>query len=605
MNEAPGRLDRLLILVLWLGYALAGMHTTIATDTARDLIAAWDIVQGTDFPLRGPELYTTWTLGPIWYYLLALPLALTHRAAAAALLIAVLAGLKFPLAYRLGTEFVGATLGRYSLLAIAMPGWWLFEWLVTSHTNLAVPCLLGYALWLLRWVRAGGAVSVLLAGLLFSLSVHAHPTSLFWAWLWVPAIWSRYVQRPALPWAQLLGVVGMFLMPFLPMLIDEAATGWPMLAGTRDFVATRGGPSLPSRLLPFLRDVIAIDGARMPGQFLIDSVVVRSGVLIVLAALWAASLAGYFSFAKGWAVRLSALLSFVAASAFVLWLRPEVPYWMVYALAPGIAAALAFGWQGLDVRLPEPRRASVRAILVGLVSAIFVLLVSSRWISADEGWVNVPYRVVGRYADPNKQVDKTLPNAAYPVAGQERWVRWLCAQSLPISLHGDAAAMQRMTQGVLHNLHCPGDEHWRIGGAADEGIALYPRFAIRAIGATPTRLFGAMAQLPVVEVLRAADAQADDLVRAYPPWPLTQQPQHTFAVAIDTNVVGVIAVTNLRVVYNGLEAPQLVVDGASIAPLVRTASTWFFLVPTHLKGELRVRSGDVRWIEVLQIDHGQ
>lgn len=605
MNEASGRLDRFLILVLWLGYVLAGMHTTIATDTARDLIAAWDIVQGTNFPLRGPELYTTWTLGPIWYYLLALPLALTHSAAVAALMIAALAGLKFPLAYRLGTELGGVTLGRYSLLAIAMPGWWLFEWLVTSHTNLAVPCLLGYALWLLRWVRTDGAVSVWLAGLLFSLSVHAHPTSLFWAWLWVPAIWARYVQRPVLPWTQLLGAVGMFLLPFLPMLIDEAATGWPMLAGTRDFVATRGGPSLLSRLLPFLHDVIAIDGTRMPGQFLIDSVMVRSGVVIGLAVLWAASLVGYFAFAKGWTVRLSALLSFVAASVFVLWLRPEVPYWMVYALAPGIAAALAFGWQGLDLLLPQPRRSLFGAILAGLVSTIFLLLVSSRWISADEGWVNVPYRVVGRYADPNKRVDKTLPNAAYPVAGQERWVRWLCAQSLPISLHGDAATMQRMTQGVLHDLHCPGDDHWRIGGAAGKGIALYPRFAISAIGATPTQLFGAMAQLPVVEVLRAADAQTDSLVRAYPPWPLTQQSQQAFTVAIDTKVVGVIAVTNLRVVYNGLETPELVVDGATIAPLARTASTWFFLVPAHLKGELSVRSGDVRWIEVLQIDHGQ
>ena len=295
---ASPRLDWISVGAFYLVYVLAGAHTTIATDTARDLIAAWDIVQGVEFPLRGPELYTTWTLGPIWYYLLALPLWLTHSAAVATVLVALLAGLKFPLAYRLGAEFGGAQTARLSLLAIAMPGWWMFEWLVTSHTNLAATCLLGYALWLLRWSRGAGAGSLVAAGLLFSLSVHAHPTSLFWGWLLLPALWSRRALFGPTLWLQLTLALVAFLLPFAPMMIDEARTGWPMLTGTQDFVATRNGPSPWLRLPRFLTDLIALDGKRMTGQFLPDVVTLRVAVMLGLALPWVLALCGMFSLRK-------------------------------------------------------------------------------------------------------------------------------------------------------------------------------------------------------------------------------------------------------------------------------------------------------------------
>jgi hypothetical protein len=605
MTEAQPRLDRMLVIGLFLAYVLAAAHTTIATDTARDLIAAWDIVQGTQFPLRGPELYTTWTLGPIWYYLLALPLALTHSAAAAVLLVAVLAAMKFPLAYWLGAEFGGRALARLSMIALAVPGWWMFEWLVTSHTNLAVPCLLGYAIYLLRWARNGSMPAVMVAAGLFSLSVHAHPTSLFWIWLWVPALWSRFGARHTRLSLHLSAALLMFLLPFAPMIFDEAQTGWPMLKGTLGFVAAREGPSWVTRLWPFLSDLMAIDRARMTGQFLPDVYSLRLSVASATIMLWALALIGITAGVKWLALRITLLLVPLAGSIFVLWLRPEVPYWMVYALAPATAALLALGWRVALDRMTSSSRVFAEASLSGVVIALFLLFAANRWVSAGTGWINVPYRVVGRYADANRQIDTRVPNAAFPVAGQEIWVRWLCRQSNSISLHGDAAAMQRMSQGILHALHCADDKHWQIGGSSTQAVALYPLFALRALPVTPMQTFGAMARLPVVAILRAALPQQDDLVRAYPPWPLTQQPDQEISMALGTEVEGLIAVSNLRVVFNGLAAPEVVIDGQPLQPVTRSASTWFFLVPKHRIGALQIRSGDLRWIEVLQLDAGQ
>jgi hypothetical protein len=591
--------DRVLIALLMLVYVLVGMHTTIATDTARDLIAAWDIVQGTHYPLRGPELYTTWTLGPLWYYLLALPLALTHSAAVAALMIAMLAALKFPLAYRLGAAFGDATLARFAVLAIALPGWWLFEWLVTSHTNLAVPCLLACAAFALRWARGGSAWTASMAALMFALALHAHPTSLLWAWIAVPALYARYRRGGLIPWAHLAAAAGLFVLPFVPMLIAEAASGWPMLAGTQAFVAARTGPSLWSRWPAFVVDLLAIDGARMSGQFLGASWL-RMLVIAVVGSLWVLALAGMLA---GWrsAGRIAAPAALLWGAAFVVWLRPEVPYWMVYALMPALAAVLALGWQSATARLPPAARGIGNHVIAGLVLAVFLVVAAQRGLDVESGWVNVPYRVVGRYADPHKRVDTTVPNAAYPVVGIERWVRSLCAEAQALSLHGDGAALQRMSQGTLRALHCADDRHWRIGGSMARSIALYPNHALRAAGVVPERTFGAMGSVPVVDVLHAAASESDDLVRAYPPWPLTQQPDRSMRVPIPAEVSGVVAVSNLRVVFNGLEAPELVVDGRTVPPVVRTAGSWLFRVPPHATGELRIRTGDPRRIEVLQL----
>lgn len=600
MTEAPLRLaglDRALVFGFWLAYVLVGAQTTIATDTARDLIAAWDIVQGTHYPLRGPELYATWTLGPAWYYVLALPLFLTHSAAAAAWMVAVLAGLKFPLAWRLGAEFGGATLARGALLAIAVPGWWMFEWLVTSHTNLAVPCLLGYALWLLRWARGAGVGSLLLAGLLFSLSVHAHPTSLFWAWLALPALWSRHRGASRIPAVHVAGALLMFALPFMPMLIDEALRGWPMLDGTRAFVANRDGPSLIWRLLPFARDLFGIQRVGSIGQFLGVSTVIQTGMLALLGLMVAMALLGLLQ-RQAWflAPRKMAIVSIIGASLFLLWLRPEVPYWMVYSQTPGVAAVLALGWQ-----IPAEGQARFQRILTVVVVGMFLYVVAVRWHEASEAWVRVPYRVVGLYADPGKQVDTEVPNPTYPVAGLESWVRWLCGQPNRLSLHGDGAAMEAMTQGALRALHCADDRHWEIGGTQGEAVALYPLKALDALSLTPLQQFGGMGRLNVDAVLRAAEPLPDELVRAYPPWPLTQQSTAEFVLPVQTKSAQLLAVSNLRVIYNGLDMPELVIDGRRLAPVTRSAATWFFRIPARASGTLTVRSGDPRWIEVLAL----
>lgn len=610
----PGR-DRLLVVAFYLVYVVAGAQTSIATDTARDLLAAWDIVQGVHYPLLGPELYATWHLGPIWHYLLALFLWVTHSAAWTAMLVAALAGLKFPLAYRLGIQCGGPVLARMALLAIALPGWWMFEWLVASHTNLAATCVLGYALLLLSWSRGGRGISLAGAGLLFSLALHAHPTALFWGWLLVPALWQRH-RHGGIRWLQGIPALLMFLLPLTPMLVDEALRGWPMWSGTSAFVATRSELVVAPRILPFLRDLLLLDGVRMPGQFLsgppwIASLLHLLQCLLVILAILGLLLRTGAPALRNWL----AAIALASSAGFVALLRPEIPYWMTYALVPGVAAFLALGWHRLHqaaVAASGARALRVQgaaaaphwtSALMGVWVAAglaYVTLAGQRIHESSAGWVAVPYRVVGRYADPTKQIDNRVPNAIYPVFGQERFTRWLCAQKQPPSLHGDGAALQRLSQGSLRLLHCEDGPSASIGGDAGEPLALYPAFLVRQAELVSKSAFGAMQQVMVEKVLFAAQPEPDAVIRDYPPWPLTQQPVQRHEVRVPAGHA-VIAVTNLRPVFNGLDEPRLFVDGAAIGPIARTAVTWVFRVPAAAGGQLIVNTGDLRLVEVLAL----
>lgn len=599
--QDAARRDRWLILGFWLVYVLAAIHTTLVTDTARDLIAAWDIVRGEHFVLRGPELYTTWNLGPIWYYLLALPLALTHSAAVLTLLIAVVAGLKFPLAYRLGTVFRNAETGRLALFATALPGWWLFEWLVSSHTNLAMVCVLALALQLLRWSRGGSARHLVFAALFFALSLHAHPTSLFWIFLFPAAAVQRWRsgERVSVQGLALAGIA--FLLPFAPMLWDEMRQGWPMLAGTAEFVAARADKTIAAQMPGFLFDWIGLNRDKVPAQFLPASSYWVTGATTIMATLWLCALAG-LPHRTQWRLPLAVVTVVLAAALFALWLRPEVPFWMVYALTPALLAFLVVGWTGALRWLAMPVRTGAVHAIGMAVAILFLSVAATRWQQSSSGWVSVPHRVVGAFSAPNQIVDHDEANASFPIIAQEDWQRWLCAQSAPISLHGDGAALQRLSQGTLRLLHCADDDHWKIGGAQGQWIALYPQFALDQLKLVPLRRFGAMGQVTVRSVLRPAEPQSDELIRDYPPWPLSLGIGQSEQLSLDASKGRLLVVSNLRAVFNELAAPQLRADGVEVLPAVRSAASWFFQVPAGQKVTLNLAAGDLRWIEVLEIE---
>ena len=139
--------------------ALVALHValfpfaTLVTDSGRDLANAYAVGHGGPYPEYGPGLFGRWKLGPVWFWLLALPLKLGASVTAAALFTGLLAAAKIPLAYGLGLRLLDARLGLLAALLIALPGWSSVGTLVLAHVSVVESALLATAWLALRLYR--------------------------------------------------------------------------------------------------------------------------------------------------------------------------------------------------------------------------------------------------------------------------------------------------------------------------------------------------------------------------------------------------------------------------------------------------------------------
>ena len=138
-----------LVALLAVLHAATMMLTFVEGDFARDLHQATRVVEGGDWPLRGPVLAWTLHLGPLWYWLLVPPLAIARSVGAAVACVAILSALQFPLAYRLGSAVAGRMGGLAFAVVLSMPGLATLEGLWIAHPSL-VPTASGLAVCAVR-----------------------------------------------------------------------------------------------------------------------------------------------------------------------------------------------------------------------------------------------------------------------------------------------------------------------------------------------------------------------------------------------------------------------------------------------------------------------
>jgi hypothetical protein len=99
-----GRPDMAVVAAFMAIYIASSFFGAAGPDTARDVAAALAIRDLHALPLHGPLLAGTSHLGPLWFYLLALPMMIDRSWLGVALFVAVIGSLQFPLAYAAGSS---------------------------------------------------------------------------------------------------------------------------------------------------------------------------------------------------------------------------------------------------------------------------------------------------------------------------------------------------------------------------------------------------------------------------------------------------------------------------------------------------------------------
>src|SRR5688572_329079 len=227
----------LVIAILMAAYVAGYAWSAPNTDSADELLRAYEIRHAIAFPLEGPPLGNVLHLGPAWFYLTALPLFAWHSWLSAALFIGLVCSLKFPLAYWCGKRLVDEDFGVLWAAALFLPGWTTVEQLVFLNPNgvaMAMLAVLAIALpGLDRPASLGRCVAL---GLALALALHVHPTSLPIFLLAPVVLWVHFKQRARLVAATIALFVG-FVLPFAPYVAHQALTGYPDWTSASGYVA--------------------------------------------------------------------------------------------------------------------------------------------------------------------------------------------------------------------------------------------------------------------------------------------------------------------------------------------------------------------------------
>jgi hypothetical protein len=467
-------------------HAVAGLHNAGVGDFWRDAYWATAVARGEAFPLAGPPIYGLVELGPWWFYLLAIPIGIVGRVAAAAVFVQLLAGAKYLIAYRLGARAIDARFGCLFAMSLGVAGWSTIPMLFPSHTAVVETALLLLAAATWRaWPRLSTSDAILF-GLAAAACVHAHPTTASFVVVGGVALLIRHRSWPA--FARLAIAAAIVFASLAPPWFDAT----PMRAdrSVAGYVHADLASALVRRIPALVASALA--GGAWNGFALMTkwSRAAVDGAFALWCVLALAALAGAVVLRRERPYR--ALLAggvalFIGQAAFLCVLRPITPMWMMSSLLPPLAIVLTVGWTGAFERYGARIAVPMLAAFVVLSLAPFGLFVR------DLTGVRV---ALG--ANPlHDAIDVTTAfgTVAVPHFAARRSDRLASSLCAPAVLHGRLAAIVESTLEVPERLACGDWPALRFGGTDRDAPHVAGVFArgVEAIGIAPSRVVAGLA----------------------------------------------------------------------------------------------------------------
>lgn len=444
------------VVALMLIWVVASQFSPATVDSVRDIYQANAIATGKAFPLTGPQLAHTVHLGPLWFYLLAVPAAVFGTWSSIAFLAFFLSALKFWLAYVLGKELHSKQLGLLFALFLALPGWSSIQLVIWTHTIVLETTLLLYLLSLRRSFLFPGTWSWLLTGFCFSLALHAHPTAL--PFIFVLALaWRSLLQRWYWTGWLLLGMA----VPFLPYFFEQWMGGFPDLGALQLYRTNEFSPGGPLTMAKLLYSVVVVGPnlfykTALPAPVAVMAMTLHWSVISVsfLLGLWRL---------RTVEAKLQRLLAGAAAMLIivvvtVVFIRARTPWHLAYA--PGFA--LAFFYAVLATIAWGPHFSlKVRGLLSTTLITLFFAAVAGASFGLYSNSIRFQEFVL--YDVKNLKGPWSATGMAIPAFDSQAHGDFLCQQA-PIVLHGPYAALMDTHVGIEAEMSCGKTNNILIGG---------------------------------------------------------------------------------------------------------------------------------------------
>jgi len=590
--------------LLAVAYAAPYLLQPIEGDLARDLFHGYRISAGQEWPTTGPKIGESWHLGPVWYYFLAVALAALRSIAGAVAVVALVAALKFPLAYRLGREWVDARFGVAWAILLALPGIATFESIWVAHPSLTAAASLAvvFALW--RAVERRSYAWMYAACLGFGLALHAHPTALPLGLLLAlafPRIGPRNLQQAG---AAAVCVI-LVLAPFAPLLANASTQAREFTEFSRG-VATASGAFRPGDALPVAVNVAWHVPNLVVDTFLGDSRALSALWRVFLGVLHGTVLAGVIlSLARpvlGLRRLAASALAFLLFSAIVVVaVRGETRFYMVYALMPTIALVQALGLRACAQSGWPGARPLVGALLAGIV-IVFVAVSSARFVQSSHGHVRLP-ALFGAQMDLRHG-----PKTGYaeldvlPLWDLDALGRALCDAGA-VRAYGDLAIVVDSQFNVPARVRCGERARIVLGGAPAAGEAALYLLSVGAFhGADTASRYGAL-RLGTIESIPVPGRGVDIASGStYPARPLCA-PASTHTVEFTAATMGTLVVATALPGQCPITLKRVTADGRDVEA-ARHLLSYFVSPPepgAETKWRLEIETGDPGAVQVFTV----
>jgi hypothetical protein len=506
-----------LIAAFWLLPLLGAPFGGINLDTARDMYWAWQVASGQAFPLAGPMIGFFVHIGPAWFYTLALPLLFHSSYTSAALFVTALAGIKYPLAFLLGARLVDWRLGLLWAAVLALPGVSYVTQLAISHFALVEFTVLAFLIFChLDWTRRS-PLTAFLAGLSFSLAIHAHPTVVTLGWLFIALLWHRRAEW----WRGAAAIAAGGLLPFLPLLFHQVAG-----AQGRDLqavIAYLGSDVVIARLIDapaLLYNTIAVgvpSAWRLAANSFPALVPVGLGLLGLLATGGAAGAVVAWRDERLRFWLLLGAAGYVLFGAQVALLRVDTWWYMMLGALPFLAlfwaaAALAlvrrFDWPWL---VPALASIAVAALLTHNVGLLRTGLAG------------------GQHYHPVSRLDNLKEPGPYQAVAPVPWLPYLhiddmgellCESPGPVVVHGALAVQADAAGGTATDLRCGRSDGLFVRGRPADSAVHRLAFGPGLVAQLPfpgSGRVGSFERVPVARSIYPAEPEPLASARHYKP----------------------------------------------------------------------------------------
>lgn len=595
-DAPPGRAPRWHLALLAVPMALqawAGLYAAVASsDTSRDVYLAQQIALGQSFPLTGPAINAVFHLGPLWFYLLAIPLLLVPSAATVTASMGLVSATQFPLAYALGRRLRSAEAGLLFALCLALPGWVVTAFGSLTHPILVIPSLLLGALVGLGYRRSPGPLPALGTGVVLALMCTAHPT------LVLPgALLLLWCLHAAPRWRDRLWHACLMALPVLlslaPMLYDRWVLDFDASAASvAAYTASEWSWPSPLGAVELVYAVLAY-GPQYVTRYWLGLPPQQMWLLFAAyLALLALALAGLLLQLRddAGARRLAAWIAGILLlhAMFVVAIRELMPPWMVYAHWVFVAALLALGLERL-LRFRWTRLAIVLLVAINLA-----------WTGSLYAWLNGSneFRYIkpseGRHGGMDVRDYEDREGGAYRIP-RTRFLdlfslgRPLCQ---PVTLYGHYAQQVDYTFAASAVHACGSTGQVRFGGVPGPGraalLGLLPE-AWQVLGLAPERWVGPMGTSAPQAILHSSNP-LEPVVPQYSTFPrsiISRERSFTVQGTAPADAVLLVAHRGYRYLTFRVEAARA--DGRELAPRYADATAELFAAPSPAAG------GVVQW----------